>query len=305
MNKRLKKLFCLVLSLVMVMGLGLSVNAATSSSKREDTAVMMLECTARGSSVSYQAITVDGGTDAEGNTWPSTTVYDYYIMLGSGSKASVPVKATFASGYTLKIDGTSVSNTGSYTAKLDFSQGSKTFTLVGTDNQVFRTFTVAAGVEGADIPTVYVRVDVKNAVDWLKTNTNADTTAAVTAVTNAIKAHRYVVNDDGQMAGFVPVSGLQSGATAMDAFKAACTVLGLQPVESNGYVSGIGANGIVLSERATTNYSGWLYLDKAVGSNSFQMANYGASSYSLNGGEQFVWCFANGWSNDQFAYLNQ
>ena len=35
------------------------------------------------------------------------------------------------------------------------------------------------------------------------------------------------------------------------------------------------------------------------------MANYGAASYSLNGGEQFVWCFANGWDNDQFAYLNE
>ena len=106
------------------------------------------------------------------------------------------------------------------------------------------------------------------------------------------------------MTTFVPVSGLATGSTAMDALKAACKTLDLTTAGSDYYVSGIGVSGKLLSEKATTGYSGWLYLDKPVNGKAFEMANYGAASYSLNGGEQFVWCFANGWDADQYSYLN-
>lgn len=151
---------------------------------------------------------------------------------------------------------------------------------------------------------MYVRVDVVNALTWLKTNTNANTTNAVNALKDKVNTTPYKMNDDGEMIAFVPVNGLATGSTAMDALKAACNTLGLETAGSDYYVSGIGVSGKLLSEKATTGYSGWLYLDKPVNGTAFNMANYGAASYSLNGGEQFVWCFANGWDTNQYSYLN-
>lgn len=74
-----------------------------------------------------------------------------------------------------------VNTDGEYEDTLNFSKGEKTFELVANDNSssVFRSFTVFACVKGADLGTVYVRVDMYNAVEWLKTNTNADNTKAV------------------------------------------------------------------------------------------------------------------------------
>lgn len=303
--KKFKKYFALLLSFVMIMGMAVTAYAATSESTTEDSSVFHLETSVSGASVSYKAITVDGGTDSEGATWDSSTTYSYYISLPSGSSVDgVPVSVTFESDSKLLIDGEEVSDTGAYSANIDFSE-THTFELTDFDDGEIRSFQVTAGVIGETIAPVYVRVDVKNAVDWLKTNTKADTTAAVNAVTTAITNHGYTVNADGQMATFVQVNGLSTGATAMDALQAACTELGLVTRGSSYYISGIGDGTTFLSERATTGYSGWLYLDKPAGKASFSMANYGASAYKLNGGEQFVWCFANGWDTDQYSYLNQ
>lgn len=303
--KKMKKIFALLLSFVMIMGMAVTANAATIESTTEDSSVFHLETSVSGASVSYKAITVEGGKDSEGVTWDPSTTYAYYISLPSGSSVeAVDINASFSEEQVLWIDNELVSEPGSFSGTVDLSEA-KTFELKDADNQVIREFRVSAGIAGEEVPTVYVRVDVKNAVDWLKTNTKADTTAAVKAVTTAITNHNYTVNADGQMATFVPVDGLKTGATAMDALTAACTKLGLTTAGSSYYVSGIGDGTTFLSERATTPYSGWLYLDKPVGKTSFSMANYGASSYRLSGGEQFVWCFANGWDNDQFSYLNQ
>ena len=304
MNK-IKKVLAVALSFTMVFGMAITSNAATYNSTSQDTDVLELSST--GGTVSYNALTVEGGTVGN-DTWPTVTRYNYYIEV-TGSKSSVPVTAIYdGEKYDLKIDGTIIDTEGEYEDTLNFSSGTKTFELVADSDQssVFRSFTVSAGVKGADLGTVYVRVDMKNAVDWLKTNTNADTTKAVAAVKKAIeKDKKYTVNPDGQMSSFVEVTGLKSGATAMDALEAACKTLNLQTTGSSYYVSGIGDGTTFLSERATTSYSGWLYLDKPVNGKAFEMANYGAASYSLNGGEQFVWCFANGWDKDQFAYLNE
>lgn len=303
---RIKKVLAAALSFTMIFGMAITSNAATTNSTTQDTNV--LELSSEGGTVSYNALTVEGGTVGN-DTWPTVTRYNYYIEVAStGSKSSVPVIAIYdGDKYDLKIDGTIVNTDGEYEDTLNFSKGEKTFELVANDNSssVFRSFTVFAGVKGADLGTVYVRVDMYNAVEWLKTNTNADTTKAVAAVKAAIeKSNKYTVNPDGQMSGFVEVNGLKSGATAMDALKAACKTLNLQTKGSDYYVSGIGDGTTFLSEKATTGYSGWLYLDKPVNGKAFEMANYGASSYKLSGGEQFVWCFANGWDSNQFSYLN-
>lgn len=305
MFKKFKKFAAVLLAFTMLMGLAVTANAATTQTTTEDTNVFKLEATASGATVSYQAITVEGGgTDSTGKPWPDSTVYNYYISLPKNSDTStVEIKTTFPSEYSLYIgDATSAVKTG-YTGKVNLSS-TKTFELVDKKENTVRTFQVAAGVAGEVVPTVYVRVDVVNALTWLKTNTNANTTNAVNALKDKVNTTPYKMNDEGEMIAFVPVNGLATGSTAMDALKAACNTLGLETAGSDYYVSGIGVSGKLLSEKATTGYSGWLYLDKPVGEPSFNMANYGAASYSLNGGEQFVWCFANGWDANQYSYLN-
>ena len=308
MNK-IKKVLAVALSFTMVFGMAITSNAATHDTTVQEEGTMVLS--SDGSEVSFKAVTTDGG-ERDGVVWPSVTRYSYYIELpSSGSKAEVPVAAEYDKNYTLKIDGAAaqVETAGEYEGTLDFSKGTKTFELVASDGKVYRSYQVATGVKGSELPTVYVRVDVKNALDWLGTkgNSNDTTKTAVEKVTKAIEAHGYTVNDDGQMADFVEVNGLKPGATAMDALESACETLGLQTAGSSYYVSGIGVKDtdVFLSERATTGYSGWLYLDKPVNGKAFEMANYGASSYNLNGGEQFVWAFANGWDDDQYMYLNK
>lgn len=295
----MKKIFALLLSFVMIMGMAVTANAATTQSTTEDTNVFKLEATVSGATVSYQAITVEGDDE-----WDDSTVYNYYISLPSGSSTSeVEIKATFPTKYTLYIAGKAQQATnGVYTGKVDLS-ATKTFTLKEGDKEV-RSFQVAAGIAGKVVPTVYVRVDVVNALTWLDKNTNATTKAAVDAIMTKVENTPYKINANGEMSAFVPVNGLATGSTAMDALKAACGTLGFETAGSDYYVSGIGVSGKLLSERATTGYSGWLYLDKPVGEPTFNMANYGAASYSLNGGEQFVWCFANGWDANQYSYLN-
>ena len=306
MFKKFKKFAAVLLAFTMLMGLAVTANAATTQTTTEDTNVFKLEATTSGATVSYQAITVEGGQDSTGKTWPDSIVYNYYISLPSGkSTSSVEIKATFPAEDTLYIGGTAQPATnGVYTGTVDLSS-TKTFTLKKGDTEV-RSFQVAAGVTGEVVPTVYVRIDVVNAISWLVDNDKESTEYAVNALVAAITAKGYTVTDDGQMTTFVPVSGLATGSTAMDALKAACNTLGLETAGSDYYVSGIGVKGtdVFLSERATTGYSGWLYLDKPVNGTAFEMANYGAASYSLNGGEQFVWCFANGWEANQYSYLN-
>lgn len=299
MFKKFKKFAAVLLAFTMLMGLAVTANAATTQSTTEDTSVFKLEATASGATVSYQAITVQGGGKYE-----DSTVYNYYISLPSGkSTSSVEIKATFPAEDTLYIGGTAQPATnGVYTGTVDLSS-TKTFTLKKGDTEV-RSFQVAAGVTGEVVPTVYVRIDVVNAISWLVDNDKESTENAVNALVEAITAKGYTVTDDGQMTTFVPVSGLATGSTAMDALKAACKTLDLTTAGSDYYVSGIGVSGKLLSEKATTGYSGWLYLDKPVNGTAFNMANYGAASYSLNGGEQFVWCFANGWDESQYSYLN-
>lgn len=304
MNKRLKKLFCLVLSLVMVMGLGMSANAATITSTTQDSTVMLMESST--ATVSYNATTVEGDGTAVN---PDVTRYSYYLMMPEGgSIASVPVTVTLKGAYSvLKIDGQTMTTTGSYTGTLDFTGGTKTFVASNASGSRTREFQVTAGVSGSDLKPVYVRVDVKNAVDWVAQNPGSakvpTVEAQMAAITGVVPA-AYAISDNGIMTAFVEVQ-VKAGDTAMDALQAACEELNLTTKGSSAYVSGIGSNGTFLSEFSTTNMSGWMYLDRAPGAAKFTAANYGAASYNLAGGEYFTWIFVNGWSNDQLDYVNQ
>ena len=97
MFKKFKKFAAVLLAFTMLMGLAVTANAATTQSTTEDTSVFKLEATTSGATVSYQAITVQGGGEYE-----DSTVYNYYISLPKGSNTSaVEIKTTFPSNYSL------------------------------------------------------------------------------------------------------------------------------------------------------------------------------------------------------------
>ena len=294
--KKMKKIFALLLSFVMIMGMAVTANAATIVSNTQDASVMTI--TSSTATVSYDATTVS-----------DVTRYSYYLMMPKGdSISSVPVSITMGSAYPkLKVDGTQVTSNGTYEGTLDFSNGTKTFVASDASEKVTREFKVTAGVKGTDLQTVYVRVDVRNAVKWLEKDENKGTDEAdevskkVAAIKEAVPA-KYAIGNDGIMTAFVPVN-LKAGATAMDALKAACTELKLEIKGSDTYVEAIGTETLKLEQKDTDRWSGWMYLNKT-GTGNFEAANYGAASYNLVGGEYFAWIFVNTWDGDETGYLN-
>ena len=292
--KKMRKVFALLLSFVMIMGMAVTANAATIVSNTQDASVMTISSDT--ATVSYDATTVS-----------DVTRYSYYLMMPEGgSISSVPVSITMGSSYPiLKADGTTLTTNGTFTGNLDFSSGTKTFRATGPNG--YRDFKVTAGVSGTDLQTVYVRVDVKNAVDWVSDHTGTDQANTVQGKIDAIKAAvntDYPINSDGIMTAYVPVN-LKAGSTAMDALKVACGTLGLTTYGSDTYVSGIGTSTVKLGEFDTDGWSGWMYLAKDGATGNFEAANYGAASYNLVGGEYFAWIFVNTWGDGQTDYLNR
>lgn len=302
--KKMKKIFALLLSFVMIMGMAVTANAATIVKTDQDTSVMTMSST--NGTVSYKATTVQGdGTTAN----PTVTRYAYYIMLpenGSLDKVNVTVK--LGDDYeTLKADGETLTTNGSCSKELDFTSGTKTFIVYDDDNKEVREFQVTAGIKGANLETVYVRVDVKNAVDWATNNKGTTKADTVNKKIDAIKdtvSKKYPIDSRGIMTVYVPVN-LKSGATAMDALKAACGELGLSIQGSSTYVEAIGTSTLKLGQFDTDGMSGWMYLAKTSAASNFEAANYGAASYNLTGGEYFAWVFVNTWGGGQTDYLNK
>ena len=302
--KKFRKILALVLSFTMIMGLAMTASAKTIVSTDQDTSVMTISSTS--ATVSYDATTVEGGTD-----YPDVTRYSYYLMMPTGgSISSVPVTVTVGSDYgAVYVDGseTPLATAGTpFTGTLDFSTGTKTFVAVNGDGDT-REFKVTAGVDGTDLQTVYVRVDVKNAVEWAAKAENVGTAKAdaVNSKVTAIKAavpEAYAIDDSGIMTAFVPVS-LKAGSTAMDALEAACNTLHLE-TQGSSYIEAIGTSALKLGQFDTDGWSGWMYLAKTSATGNFTAANYGAASYKLTGGEYFAWVFVNTWGGGQTDYLN-
>lgn len=303
--KKFRKILALVLSFTMIMGLAMTASAKTIVSTDQDTSVMTISSTS--ATVSYDATTVEGGTD-----YPEVTRYSYYLMMPTGgSISSVPVTVTVGSDYgAVYVDGseTPLATAGTpFPGTLDFSTGTRTFVAVNGDGDT-REFKVTAGVDGTDLQTVYVRVDVKNAVEWAAKAENVGTAKAdaVNSKVTAIKAavpEAYAIDDSGIMTAFVPVS-LKAGSTAMDALEAACNTLHLETQGSSSYIEAIGTSALKLGQFDTDGWSGWMYLAKTSATGNFTAANYGAASYKLTGGEYFAWVFVNTWGGGQTDYLN-
>lgn len=305
MFKKFKKFAAVLLAFTMIMGLAMTASAKTIVSTNQDTSVMTITSTT--TAVSYDATTVEGGTE-----YPDVTRYSYYLMVpAGGSISSVPVSVTVGSGYRVYVDGATTplaTPDKPFNGTLDFSNGTKTFVAVNSDGDT-REFKVTAGVNGTDLQTVYVRVDVKNAVEWAGKPANVGT-AKANAVNDKVAAIKAAVskvcpiNDSGIMTAYVPVN-LKAGATAMDALEAACDTLHLEIQGSSTYVEAIGTSTLKLGQFDTDGMSGWMYLNKTSANGAFEAANYGAASYNLAGGEYFAWVFVNTWGGGQTDYLNK
>ena len=306
MFKKFKKFAAVLLAFTMIMGLAMTASAKTIVSTNQDASVMTITSTT--TTVSYDATTVEGGTE-----YPDVTRYSYYLMVpAGGSISSVPVSVTVGSDYeAVFVDGAEeplATNETPFNGTLDFSTGTKTFVAINNKG-VTREFKVTAGVNGTDLQTVYVRVDVKNAVEWAGKPANVGTAKAnavndkVTAIKTAVPKE-YAIDDSGIMTAYVPVN-LKAGATAMDALEAACDTLNLEIQGSSTYVEAIGTSTLKLGQFDTDGMSGWMYLNKTSANGAFEAANYGAASYNLAGGEYFAWVFVNTWGGGQTDYLNK
>lgn len=306
MFKKFKKFAAVLLAFTMIMGLAMTASAKTIVSTNQDASVMTITSTT--TTVSYDATTVEGGTE-----YPNVTRYSYYLMVpAGGSISSVPVSVTVGSDYeAVFVDGAEeplATNETPFNGTLDFSTGTKTFVAINNKG-VTREFKVTAGVNGTDLQTVYVRVDVKNAVEWAGNKANVGT-AKANAVNDKVAAIKAAVskvcpiNDSGIMTAYVPVN-LKAGATAMDALEAACDTLHLEIQGSSTYVEAIGTSDLKLGQFDTDGMSGWMYLNKTGAAGKFEAANYGAASYNLAGGEYFAWVFVNTWGGGQTDYLNK
>ncbi len=301
--KKMKKIFALLLSFVMIMGMAVTANAATIVSNTQDASVMTIASST--ATVSYDATTVEGdGTTAN----PDVTRYSYYLMMPKGgSISSVPVSITLGGSYkVLTVDGEELTRNGKYNDTLNFTSGTKTFVVSNLTGSKSREFKVTAGVNGSDLKTVYVRVDIRNAVQWTIKNPTSSKLSTIENKITAIKdavPEAYKIGDNGIMTAFVPVK-LKAGATAMDALKAACTQLNLETQGSDTYVEAIGTKTVKLEQKDTDGWSGWMYLNKTSAAGKFEAANYGAASYNLAGGEYFAWIFVNTWGGDETGYVN-
>lgn len=298
MSKITKKLLTLVMSMAMVLGLGLTSFAAggTSVSTVQD-AVLNIQATNTGAEVQYQALTVD-----------EVTRYSYYIQLPSATENLNAVGLSVSyQGAKLLVDGVQVSTNGTYTNDaMNFSAGTKVFQVVDSNGKTIREANVTAGIDGKDIAPVTVRLDIKNAIDWVNANLDNEKAENVMMFIAAMQ-DKGIVNENGAMEP-VEITGLKSGATAMDAFKAFLAKEGLvlSPSSTDTYVAGIGVEyegeTYYLSEMATDAWSGWLYLNFVSSTGLYNLANYGASNFILTGGEDFVWCFTNNFAD--YGYLN-
>ena len=299
MSKITKRLLALVMSMAMVLGLGLTSFAAggTNVSTTQDN-VLKIQATDAGATVKYQALTVD-----------DVTRYSYYIELDAQTENLSAVKMNVSyQGAKLMVDGVQVSTGGSLTdAVMNFSNGTKVFTVVDANGKTVREANVTAGIAGKDIAPVTVRLDIKNAIDWVNNNMDDEKAEAVFMFIAAMQ-EKHIVDENGAMEP-VEITGLKSGATAMDAFKKFLEIEGLvlSPKSTDTYVAGIGVEyegeTYYLSEKDTAAWSGWLYLNYDLASHMYELANYGASNFILTGGEAFVWCYTNDFND--YGYLNK
>lgn len=277
--KNMKKLFALVLAVVMVFSLSISAFAATSVSTTQDSSVLTLA--SEGNTVSYMATTVDGGVK-DGETYETTTVYTYAIKTSANT---VNVTATLGNAdYYYTVNDVELSGN---TFTLN-KNSHNTLVVYDSTETLVRSFDVAA-VDATSV-NVTIEINCYNAKAYINSNPTSSAASAYTLLNS-----RMHFNDSGKMTSVVSLS-LPAGSTAMDALYALQAQKGFS-ISGTGsatgtagtvytYISGIDG----LNEKMCGTWSGWCYLTTQPGS-SYTMPMVGAASYSLTEGEHITWIY--------------
>ncbi|WMM25815.1 DUF4430 domain-containing protein [Tissierella sp. MB52-C2] len=263
-----KKVFSLLLSLVLVLGMSVTGFAANDN-------YLIFEVEGETIATSYNEVTVGG-----------VTRRTYYLEFQDDIDLSdVPLKAnTYLSGYTLEIDG--VSTTLGVVTSVDFSDGYVEFSLdngLGSEYEYY----VNAGVNGVDV-LISVSLDIHNVKDWLNGTYDGAFPAPNPNADLALKNRMQdAVDGFDQLPVIMPVL-MKVGDSAMDALIEARNIYDFYTVgaESN-YISAMGkTSSTTLSAFDINSYSGWMY--KMDG----EMPNVGAGQYTLTSSDETMeWGF--------------
>ncbi len=269
--KNLKKVFAVIMALAMIFALSVTAFAATTVSTTEDTSVLTL--TSAGNTVTYQAVTVDGGWK-DNQYYPTTTVYSYAIK--TSSTTNISVSAQVADGNTIKVNDVSQSST------FYLDANSHNTLEVYNGNTLVRSFTV----DVVDSGKIHVNLEINcyNAKAWLDDEDNeldshyADASAAY----STLSSHVGGFNSIGKMSDVITVE-LDGGATARDLLD----VVSGMTVTGSSYVSAIDG----LGEGMCGGWSGWCYVTATETSPYYTMPWVAASSYALSDGELIIWVY--------------
>ena len=303
-----KKIFSLVLALVMVLGMGAGVFAAPQTGDG------VLDVWETNGNIHAEMNAVEVG---------DVTRYTGYIEFPLNSTqdlSDVEIEATFSLPFSLEVDGTP------YTANMsvDFSDGYVDFVLKYPNGAEYRTYRINAGIEGQDI-NLTVEFNFDNAVAWYRgTYTtpgsytppvrNTLTEPAAVAIKEALEELYPGLNLDNSWETVNPIQLsnviVPVGTTAMEATQMAATNL-IELVGADiGYISEIGEYGgdYTLPDRLfqrtvgdpefpdwdyMKDRTGWIFLVDEV------VADMGASQYMLSANNNEVsWGYTFDWGVD-------
>ena len=275
--KNLKKVFAVIMALAMIFALSVTAFAATTVSTTEDTSV--LKVTSSGNTVTYQAVTVDGGIK-DGVSYPPTTVYTYCVKT---SNSTATIKFTNPQHYYMYIDGMYMSNGYTFTTVLA-KNAHHTIELKTSGGTVYRSFDLAV-VDSTSV-NVSIEINCYNAKNWLNNNSNASNYATVLSAYNTLSTHVGGFNSIGKMSAVVTLN-LPAGSTAMDALNALASADSITVSGSSTYVSGLDG----LNASMCGSWSGWCYVTPTSSSPYYNMPSVGAASYTLTEGEHIIWVY--------------
>ena len=288
--KNFKKVLAIILAMAMFFALSMTAFAATTVSTTEDTSV--LSVTSTGNTVTYQAVTVDGG-EVGGVSYPSITTYNYCVKTSNAYYAIVSFYNP--NGYLMYLNNMYATNSTSYSTYLA-KNGHYTLDLKTANGTLVRSFEISI-VDAASV-NVTIEINCYNAVDWLSGNTSSAVSSAITSLDG-----HFNLNDEGKMVSVVSLTNLPAGSTAMDALLALFAQVDAAhsgdpnyiPISYDGWYSGNEMTYLTaidgLEASMCGDWSGWCYVSSTNTSPYYYMPMVGASAYYLTEGEHIIWVY--------------